>query len=57
MRLSSGADGRLLATPAHTGGSASHLVTSLAHADAIAIVAEDVTDVAPGDLVTVRMLA
>lgn len=57
VRLSSADDARLLATPAHTGGSASHLVTSLAHADAIAIVAEDVTDVAPGDLVTVRMLA
>jgi len=57
VRVSSDADGRLVATPAHTGGSASHLVTSLAHADAIAIVGEDVTDVAPGDLVTVRMLA
>ncbi len=55
--LSSGPDGTLLATPAHSGGSASHLVTSLAHADAIAIVAEDVAAVAPGDLVTVRMLA
>jgi molybdopterin molybdotransferase len=57
VRLSTGADARLLAAPAHAGGSASHLVTSLAHADAIAIVAEDVTAVAPGDLVTVRMLA
>jgi len=57
VQLSSGSDGRLLATPAHGGGSASHLVTSLAHADAIAIVAEDVSVVAPGDLVTVRMLA
>ncbi len=56
VRLSSGPDGRLLAEPAHTGGSASHLVTSLAAADAIAIVAEDVTEVAPGDPVTVRML-
>ena len=56
VRLSSAADGRLLATPAHAGGSASHLVTSIAHADAIAIVAEDVTVVASGDLVTVRML-
>ncbi|HEY3338537.1 MAG TPA: gephyrin-like molybdotransferase Glp [Propionicimonas sp.] len=55
VQLSSAEDGRLLATPAHRGGSASHLVTSLAHADAIAIVAEDVTDVVPGDLVTVRM--
>jgi molybdopterin molybdotransferase len=56
VELASGADGRLLATPAHRGGSASHLVTSLAHADAIAIVAEELTDVAPGDLVTVRLL-
>jgi molybdopterin molybdotransferase len=57
VRLSSGSDGRLLATPAHSGGSASHLVTSLAHADAIAIVAEEVSGVAPGDLVTVRLLS
>lgn len=56
VRISSSPDGRLLAQPAHTGGSASHLVTSLAAADGIAIVAEDVTEVAPGDLVSVRML-
>ncbi|MGV8907446.1 MAG: gephyrin-like molybdotransferase Glp [Propionicimonas sp.] len=54
--LASGPDGRLLATPAHAGGSASHLVTSLASADAIAIVAEEITEVAPGDLVRVRRL-
>jgi len=56
VRLSSDSDGRLLARPAHSGGSASHMVTSLAAADAIAIVAEDVTEVAPCDRVTVRML-
>jgi molybdopterin molybdotransferase len=56
VRLASAADGRLLVTPAHSGGSASHLVTSLAVADAIAIVGEDVTAVAAGDPVTVRLL-
>ncbi len=56
VRLSSDPDGRLLARPAHSRGSASHMVTSLAAADAIAIVAEDVTEVAPCDRVTVRML-
>ncbi len=54
--LGSAPDGRLLVTPAHSGGSASHLVTSLAAADAIAIVAEDVTRVSAGDAVTVRLL-
>jgi molybdopterin molybdotransferase len=54
--LTSAPDGRLLATPAHRGGSASHLVTSLALADGIAIVGEDVTTVSPGDLVAVRLL-
>lgn len=56
VRLGSDPDGRLLVTPAHSGGSASHLVTSLAAADGIAIVAEDVTEVAVGDPVTVRLL-
>ena len=56
VRLGSSPDGRLLVTPAHSGGSASHLVTSLAAADAIAIVAEDVTQVAAGDPVTVRLV-
>jgi molybdopterin molybdotransferase len=56
VRIISGPDGRLLAEPSHSGGSASHLVTSLAAADAIAFVAEDVTEVAPGDLLTVRIL-
>ena len=56
VRLTSDSTGRLLVTPAHSGGSASHLVTSLAAADAIAIVQEDVTRVAAGDPVTVRLL-
>jgi molybdopterin molybdotransferase len=56
VRLSSDPDGRLLAWPAHSRGSASHMVTSLAAADAIAIVAEEVTEVAPCDRVTVRVL-
>jgi molybdopterin molybdotransferase len=57
VRLDGAPDGRLLATPAHAGGSASHLVTSLAAADAIAIVAEDITEVAAGDPVTIRRLS
>ena len=56
VRLSSDLDGRLLARPAHSGGSASHMVTSLAAADAIAIIPENVTEIAPGDRVTVRTL-
>ena len=56
VRLSSAPDGCLLAHPSHLRGSASHVVTSLAEADAIAVVAEDVTEVAAGDLVRVRWL-
>ena len=56
VQLSSDLDGRLLARPAHPGGSASHMVTSLAAADAIAIIPENVTEIAPGDRVTVRTL-
>ncbi|MGV8910581.1 MAG: gephyrin-like molybdotransferase Glp [Propionicimonas sp.] len=56
VRLSTDLDGRLLARPAHSGGSSSHMVTSLAAADAIAIIPENVTEIAPGDRVTVRML-
>ncbi|HET7724228.1 MAG TPA: gephyrin-like molybdotransferase Glp [Propionibacteriaceae bacterium] len=48
--------GRLVATPAHRGGSGSHLVTSLALADGYAVVAEETTEVAPGDLLGVRWL-
>jgi molybdopterin molybdotransferase len=57
VRLSSRPDGTLVAEPAHAGGSASHLVTSLAEADAIAFVPEEVTEVRPGDVLTVRMLS
>lgn len=48
--------GRLVALPAHAGGSGSHLVTSLAEADGYAMVAEDVTQVRAGDLLSVRWL-
>ncbi len=42
--------------PAHRRGSASHLVSALALADAVALVGEDVTTVAPGDLLPTRSL-
>lgn len=48
--------GRLVAVPAHAGGSGSHLVTSLAGADGYAVVAEETTTVHAGDLVSVRWL-
>ncbi len=56
VRLNSDESGRLVATPTHRRGSASHMVTSLAGADALAVVAEDVDEVAPGDVVTIRRL-
>lgn len=56
VRLSSSAQGLLQAHPAHRRGSASHLVTSLAEADGFAIVAEDVSEVEPGDVLPVRWL-
>jgi len=43
--------------PAARGGSASHLVASLAGADGLAIVPEDVSEVHPGDLVAVRLMS
>ena len=43
--------------PAHPRGSASHMVSALALADALAMVPEDVTEVAPGDRLLVRGLA
>lgn len=49
-------NGRQVVRPAHHRGSASHVVTSLAAANALAAVAEDVTDVAVGDAVSVRRL-
>ncbi len=56
VRLSSDESGRLVATPAHRHGSASHMVTSLAGADALAVVPTDVDQVRAGDIVTIRRL-
>lgn len=56
VRFEGGTDGRLLATPAHVRGSASHLVTSLAEADGVVAVAEDVVEVAEGDVLPARWL-
>jgi molybdopterin molybdotransferase len=49
-------EGRLVAVPAHAGGSGSHLVTSLAGADGYAMVTEATTAVHVGDLLSVRWL-
>jgi molybdopterin molybdotransferase len=48
--------GRLVAVPAHAGGSGSHLVTSLAGADGYAMVTEETTAVHAGDRLSVRWL-
>lgn len=56
VTLGTDAEGRLVAVPAHAGGSASHLVTSLAGADGYAVVAEATTDVRVGDLLSVRWM-
>jgi molybdopterin molybdotransferase len=56
VTLHTDAAGRLVAVPAHAGGSGSHLVTSLAGADGYAVVAEETTSVHAGDLVSVRWL-
>lgn len=56
VRLATDPDGRLTATPAHRRGSASHLVTSLALADGLAAVGEEVTDVEAGDPLVVQWL-
>lgn len=56
VTLSSDDEGRLVATPTHRRGSASHMVTSLAGAQALAVVAEDTDAVEPGDLVQIRSL-
>ena len=48
--------GRQVATPTHRGGSGSHLVTSGAAADALAMVAAEVELVRAGDEVAVRRL-
>jgi molybdopterin molybdotransferase len=47
---------RLVAVPAHAGGSGSHLVTSLAVADGYAMVPEATTVVHVGDLLSVRWM-
>ena len=56
VRLGSDETGRLVATPTHRRGSASHMVTSLAGAQALAVVAEQTEGVEPGDLVQIRSL-
>lgn len=48
-------DGRPAVRPASPGGAGSHLVAALASADGFALVPEDVTDVAPGDVVEVAI--
>lgn len=55
VRLRTAGDGRLLATPVHSRGSASHLTSALGGADAIGIVAEEVDRVSAGDLLRVRL--
>jgi len=49
--------GVLTARPAHQRGSASHLVSALALADSLAMVAEDVPEVREGDRLLVRSLS
>lgn len=50
------ASGVRRATPAHRRGSASHMVSALALADALAFVPEDLVEVRPGDLLPTRSL-
>ncbi len=47
-------DGRYVVRP--VGGSGSHLVGGLAHANALVVVPEDVTEVQAGDAVEVMVL-
>jgi molybdopterin molybdotransferase len=54
--VDAGQDGTLRVRPATGGGSGSHLVTRLSVATALAIVAEDVTDVREGDRLPVMLL-
>jgi molybdopterin molybdotransferase len=49
-------DGTWTVRPASRGGSGSHLVASLAEANALATVSEDVTEVRAGDLVDVTLV-
>ncbi len=51
-----GAGAPVRVRPAAAGGSGSHLVASLARAEALAVVAADVEEVAPGDAVGVMMV-
>ncbi len=55
VRLGSAADGRLLATPVHHRGSASHLTSALGGADGFGIVPAEVDRVSAGDLLRVRL--
>ena len=57
VALRTGPDGRLLATPAHRRGSASHMVTGFAAADALADVPAETDRVEPGVILPVRSLA
>ena len=57
VRLTSDETGRLLATPNHRRGSASHMVTSLAGADALAVVRDEVDTVVAGDVLEIRSLS
>lgn len=56
VRLEPTADGPARVRPAHPRGSASHMVTSLVVADALAVVDAGVDVVSAGDLVTVMMV-
>lgn len=57
VRLRTDAGGRLLATPVHARGSASHLTSALGGADGIGIVPAETDRVAAGDLLRVRLFA
>ena len=57
VRLSTSEDGRLLATPVHARGSASHLTSALGGADAIGLVPAETDRVSAGDLIRVRLFA
>lgn len=56
VELTSDPDGHLIATPSHRRGSASHMVTALAGAHALAVVPEETDRVEPGDLLQIRSL-
>ncbi len=56
VELGSDDGGRLVATPSHRRGSASHMVTALAGAHALAVVPEETETVEPGDLLQIRSL-